>query len=175
LWKKLQEENRQAIQNSNGVDSASEAHSAALAEEGAKTLKLAMIFELCRWAKDPSRNWQQIAPDTLRLAANHVKACLLASQSLDQMARRAEIAEEAEAILAKVRVDFRGHANAAGEIPLTRTDLTHRFAANPERRGALTASRLYDEIIPSLEKRGVVRVTRPKGKLHIYYFNFKNE
>jgi len=133
-----------------------------------------MIFELCRWAKNPSRNWQTIPADTLRLAADHSRACLLASQQLDQVARRAEVAEEAEAIMAKVRVDFRGKATASGEIPLTRTELTRRFAANPERRGAMTPTRLYGEVIPALEKRELVRIERPQGKLHIYYFRVED-
>src|SRR5439155_22348296 len=93
LWKKLQRENRELLHSSSGVDSASEAHSAALAEEGAKTLKFAMIFELCRWAKNSFRDWQTIQADTLRLAADHARACLTASRQLDQVARRAEVAE----------------------------------------------------------------------------------
>ena len=168
LWCDLQDANRAAIQNIDGIDAASEAYGSALAEENAKILKFAMMFEVCRWATDRSRDWTNIQPDTLQLAADHGRECLAASQRLDQIGRRAEIRDEADAILAQIRAT--SPVSADGEIQLTKTQLTHRFAANPSRRGAMTPTRLYTEVIPDLKLRRLVRVLRPDGKLHIYCF-----
>jgi hypothetical protein len=174
LWRELQRSNRAEIERTVGTDAASEAHSSALAEENAKILKFAMLFEVCRWAKDQSRNWKQIQADTLQLAATHVHYCLGASQQLDQIGRRAEIRNAADSILAAVLNAWIGKKNEKGTVgPLTRTDLTNRFAANPARQGSLTPERLYNEIIPDLQKRRLASVIMPasnNGRLHHYYF-----
>jgi hypothetical protein len=57
-----------------------------------------MIFEICRWVKDKTRNWQIIAADTLVLAAQHEAYCVAANKALDGTANRAEIQDEADAI-----------------------------------------------------------------------------
>ena len=51
LWKQLQVENRRQIEAVSGIDPASETHGSMLAVSPVKTLKLAMIFEVCRWAQ----------------------------------------------------------------------------------------------------------------------------
>src|SRR5262249_39801447 len=48
VWNELQDRNRAEIQGIAGIDAASEAYGSALAEENAKVLKFAMIFEACR-------------------------------------------------------------------------------------------------------------------------------
>ena len=133
-------------------------------------LKFAMIFETCRWAADNARNWPEIQRDTLEFAAGHGRYCLAAGQSLDAIGRRGEIREEADAILANIRTEFTSHAKG-GKIELNRTQLTHRFAANPGRHGAMTPGRLYSEIIPDLAKRGLARALPKAGKLHVYQFD----
>ncbi len=168
LWHELQDSNRTAIQGIQGIDAASEAYGAALAEENAKILKFAMMFEVCRWASDEARDWTQIQPDTLQLAAEHGRECLAASKRLDQIGRRAEIRDEADSILAQIRTI--GPISENGDIQLTKTQLTHRFAANPSRRGAMTPTRLYTEVIADLKTRSVVQILRPNGKLSVYCF-----
>jgi len=103
-WKELQDQNRREITATTGFDSASEAYGSALAEEGSKTLKRAMIFEVCRWAKSDLRGWQTIQPKTLALAAEHERYCLHASRGLDSIGERAEIRNEADSILARIRI-----------------------------------------------------------------------
>lgn len=169
LWHKLQDANRAEIQAIPGIDAASEAYGSALAKENAKVLKFAMIFEACRWASSPSRDFHVIQDDTLQLAAEHVRHSINASRELDSIGRRAEIREEADAILATIRVEFRGGASD-GKIELSKTVLTHRFAANPSRRGAITSARLYNEILPDLQKRRLTRLLRRNGKLQVYQF-----
>jgi hypothetical protein len=169
LWCKLQDANRAQIQAIPGIDAASEAYGSALSEENAKVLKFAMIFEACRWATKQSRDFQVIQTDTLQLAAQHVHNSISASRELDSIGRRAEIREEADAILATIRIEFL-RENKGGKIELSKTMLTHRFAANPSRRGAMTPGRLYNEILPDLEKRGLATSLPRDGKLQVYQF-----
>jgi hypothetical protein len=103
LWKHLQVENRRQIEAVSGIDSASETYSSVLASSPAKILKLAMIFEVSRWLKDKTRGWQVIQADTLDLAARHDAYCVAANKSLDAIANRAEVRDEADAILAQIR------------------------------------------------------------------------
>jgi hypothetical protein len=63
-----------------------------------------MIFEVCRWAKSDLRGWQTIQPKTLALAAEHERYCLHASRELDSIGERAEIRNEADSILARIRI-----------------------------------------------------------------------
>jgi hypothetical protein len=83
LWKHLQVENRRQIEAVSDIDSASEIHGSVLAASPAKTLRLAMIFQICRWAKDRTRDWQAIQIDTLASAAQHEAYCVQANRSLD--------------------------------------------------------------------------------------------
>ena len=98
LWEELHTENRRQIEEVKGIDAASETYSAVLAASPAKTLKLAMIFEACRWAKDKTRDWQVIQADTLDLASRHEAYCVAANKRLDGIVNRAEIQDEADGI-----------------------------------------------------------------------------
>jgi hypothetical protein len=169
LWNDLQDRNRVEIRAIHDIDTASEAYGSALAEEQSKTLKLAMIFEACRWAADPTQSFGTIRRDTLELAAAHGRYCLAAGRALDAIGRRSEIRDHADAILAKIRTDWAGGARD-GWIELSRTQLTSRFASNPERKGALTPARLYNEILPDLIKRGLARELPQAGKWRLYRF-----
>ena len=91
LWKQLQSENRRKIEAVSGIDPASETCGGMLASSPAKTLKLAMIFEVCRWLNDKTRDWQVIQADTLGLAARHEAYCVSANKGLDAIAARATI------------------------------------------------------------------------------------
>src|ERR1017187_2176747 len=168
LWKELQDKNRHEITVTTGFDSASEAYGSALAEEGSKTLKRAMVFEVCRWAKNDLRDWDTIQRDTLALAAEHERYCLEAGSALDSIGERAEIRNEADSILALIRSS--GKPDQYGHINLTRTDLTVRFAPHPERRVAMTPDRLYTKILPDLIKRGLARLAQKDGKRETYEF-----
>jgi hypothetical protein len=55
-------------------------------------------------------------------------------------------------------------------IELSKTTLTHRFAANPSRRGAMTSARLYNEVLSDLQKRGLARLLPRNEKLQVYQF-----
>jgi len=136
-------------------------------------LKFAMIFEVCRWASNRSRDVHVIQEETLLLAAEHVRHSINASRELDSIGRRAEIREEADGILATVQIEFQADARN-GKIELSKTRLTHRFAANPSRRGAMTSGRLYNEILPDLERRGLAKSLPRNGKLQVYQFSVED-
>jgi hypothetical protein len=167
LWSKIQTDNRREIESITSIDHASEAHGSMLSESPAKILKRAMIFEVCRWAKDTSRNWKQIQADTLELAAEHERYCLLANQLLDTIGARAETRNLADTILAKIRTGFTAEN---GWIFLSRSQLTAKFAPNPGRRGEMTPERLYTVILPDLIHRHLARLERKQGKLEVYAF-----
>jgi|LakMenEpi03Aug12_release.lakeMendotaPanAssembly.Ray.scaffolds.fasta_scaffold92698_2 hypothetical protein len=169
LWNDLQDRNREEIRGIKEINNAAEAYGSALAEEQSRTLKIAMIFEACRWAANRARKSSEIQRDTLQLAAEHGRYCLSAGRSLDAIGRRGEIRDEADAILAKIRTDFTAFVKD-GRIELTRTQLTSRFAPNPGRNGAMTPGRLYSEIIPDLITRQFAREIPKAGKLHVYQF-----
>jgi hypothetical protein len=82
LWGELQVENRRQIEAVSGIDSAAEVYGSMLAASPAEPLKLAMIFEACRWLKDKTRNWQLIQADTLDLAAQHEAGCISAGATI---------------------------------------------------------------------------------------------
>ena len=148
---------------------ASEAKASVLSEELSHVLKIAVIFERCKWVKMNGQSEQPlIRPSTLELAHEHVQQCIAASDSLENIAKRSEIRDVADSIRAQVLCDFAVKA-VNGFIPLTRTELTNRFAKNAGRNGAMNNSRLYHEIIPDLERRNLVRVWDLKGTKKKYY------
>ena len=172
LFAEIQRANRRERDTVEGFDSASEARGAALSSQPAKILKLAMIFELCRWAVDDSRDWKRIQPDTLQLAKEHSDYCLHASKELDQIGRRHEIRDEADNLLAKIRTNatkISGKVARDGWIELSKSQLTAHFAGNPG-RGSTNTTRLYCEIIADLERRELAKQKPSRGKLVVYRF-----
>lgn len=169
LWKDIHahfsSEQRKII----SADSAAEAKQAALAESPSRTLKLAGIFEACRWAKTGEGNGLTVRKETLKLAFEHQLACLDAADEMETIGRRSAIEEKAEVVLAGIRTDpkFQSHD---GWHSLTRSQLTNKFANNSSRVGSLTTQELYQEIIPSLERRNLCRQTEKVGKLCVYHF-----
>jgi hypothetical protein len=143
-------------------------------------LKLTMIFEaarLCyvaRWMpRDP-----QIVPDspdlflhreTLQLAIDHVEATLKAAATLDRVANRKAIAEQAQIFLAYVRTRFAANARN-GSIILTRTQITDSYAHNASRRSDSPVSDIYDRLIPYLIQTGDAKLVAKEAKKEIYAF-----
>jgi hypothetical protein len=90
------------------TDSLMDAKQMRLSSAPMQALKLAMIFETTRWAKNANSplfgrdgQWRGIIEErTLNDAIEHIKACLEAADFLDSIASKAEIATEAEILLA---------------------------------------------------------------------------
>jgi hypothetical protein len=166
LWESYQNQNRVLIAT---TDRLQETELHRLNSSPTQVMKVAIIFEFSRAARDkPFR--VSIRDDTLQLAIAHVEQCLEAARFLDLIANRATISDDAEVLLAKIRVDF-GHDNPdPNTILLTRSQITAKYAANSSRRGALTPEDLYLRIIPTLIRQGFAKLAKKEGKLEIYAF-----
>jgi hypothetical protein len=125
-----------------------------------------MIFEACRSASSRSSSLEIQAP-TLRLAIDHVEECLRAAASLDLIAHRIYIANDAEWLLAHIRLDFRTKAKN-GSIILSRTDLTSKYANHGSR--GLSVNDLYQRLVPYLIERRQAKALPKEGKLERYAF-----
>jgi hypothetical protein len=169
LWLEIQDRFNDAQEEITGVDAVAEAKLAALSEAASRTLKLAGIFEACRWAKTGEGDGITVRADTLRTAFHHQLACLAAADEMETLGRRAIIQEEAELVLAGIRTDPR-FPQVDGWHCLTRSELTNKFARHSGRLNCLTPHQLYAEIIPHLQGRGLCGPTEKSGKLERYLF-----
>jgi hypothetical protein len=164
LWEAYQRNNRRQIAETNRFD---DALNARLSTEPDHVLKIAMIFEAARAVNYNRQRIAGISAESLELAIAHVRQNMQASAFLGRIAVRQATNEQAEIILSVVRKEFRSWGTT---IYATRTDLTQKFCHNTKRRGALTVSDLYDNILPHLQAQGeCVRVLKRK-KLEVYAF-----
>jgi hypothetical protein len=139
-----------------------------------------MIFEACCLCSDakwmprdpeivPGSPLLVLKPNIVQLAINHVEACLEAAASLDAIANRGRIAEEAQVLLAGIRKVFREHTRA-GSIVLTRSQITLAFAHHANWRGGSRIDGIYHEQIPYLIRIGEAQLVGKEGKKEIYAF-----
>ena len=166
-WAGLQARNHERTQSIPGYTSGEESLLSSLNESPARCLKLAIIFQACRWARDNSVDPYTITADVLALAEAHQNACLDALMELESTGRRWETEDTSEWLLAQISGDHPGQHSAR----YTRAELTRRFAHNSGRSGALTPSRLHGEIISKLIERGQCHTTRAGRTLH-YTFHW---
>ena len=136
-----------------------------------------MIFQACVWAKTGEPPWDgSIQDDCLQLAIQHVDHCLRAAAQLDGIIHRDEKAEEADILLAKIRNDFGvGAAAQNGEIELTKTQLTSKYAHHGDRKHCLKPKDLHERLIPNLIERGLARPVSKDGKKVVYAFRQDGE
>jgi len=177
LWCSIQDNNRERGNNLPiNMDSQTEALASILSEEPSHTLKIAMIFEACRWVYDQSREPLLIQEDTLNIASQHVKQCIQASQILETIGNRAEIRNEADSIHAQIQKQYMYITDKiqGGFINLTKSELTSRFAPHTGRRGAMTPDRLYNVIFPDLIYRGRAKGPLQEGKKVLYAFKIED-
>lgn len=153
------------------ADAATEAKQASLTESPSRVLKLAGIFEACRWAKTSDGDGLVVRAETLEIAFQHQLACLEAIDELETIGRRAAIQEQADQILAKILTDLRFKNDDLGSHhrDAKRTELTSAFANNSTRSG-MTTHQLYHEIIPNLIERGLCKLIEKRGRLERYRF-----
>ncbi len=168
FWIDLQKRNRERCKKIPGYTSGEDSLRSSLNESPARCLKLAVIFQACRWAKGSVEDPFLITQDVLALAEQHQDACLDALVELEAHSRRLDVADTAEWLLAQISGDHPGQRSA----DCNRTELTRRYACHPGRRGALTASRLYSEILPKLMEQGHCRIHSKVGKLVTYTFQW---
>ena len=88
---------------------------------------------------------------------------------VEGVSKRTQVNDTAEWLLAQISGDH--HTSPSQRrAAYTKSELTRRFASNPGRLGALTASRLYGEIIPRLIEQGRCKQLSKKGNLVTYEF-----
>jgi len=167
-WISLQKRNRERCKKIPGYTSGEESLLSSLNESPARCLKLAVIFQACRWARGSIADPYTITQDVLALAEQHQDACLDALVELEAQSRRVLVADTGEWLMSQISGDHPGQRSA----DYTRTELTRRFAANPGRQGALTVSRLYGEILPQLTEKGHCRIRSKVGKCTTYTFQW---
>jgi hypothetical protein len=168
VWGFYQNENRQLIA---ATDRLRESELHRLNSAPTQVQKIATIFEFCRAARTrPPKVC--IREDTLRLAIDHVGACLDAAAFLDLIANRATVSADAEVLLAKIRIDFGDdrYQPHPETIMLSRSEITAKYASHTGRRGALSSEDLYLRIIPTLIGQGLAKLAKKEGKLEIYAF-----
>lgn len=169
IWQDYQQMNRDEM---DAVDPLREAELSRLSSAPMQTLSMAMIFEACCWARSGGPWSGQIQADTLVSAIDHVNACLEAAKRLDATANQAEIGQEAEIFLAKVRHDF----SAYGEFHFaSRSELTKQYCPNSGRARSWKPDDLYLRFIPLLERRREVVLAKKEGKREIFAFRSDSE
>jgi hypothetical protein len=152
-WTEFQGQNRDRSREIGPPDNeAAEIRCAELSEWPSRVLKLAAIFQASRWAKTEKGDPLLVDVHSLTLAASHQDACLEASSSVESIARRAEITDDADKILATMRSEA---ANPSlndrwqiekNNIVASKSEIIRRFAANGNR--GITSYRLHTEIMP---------------------------
>lgn len=174
LYRGFKDKNTLKIQEiPNDLCPANEAKKSVLSAEMAFLMKISMVFERCRWVKFKNRTEGVIQADTLQMAYDHIQECNKASDSLENIARRSEIRDDATTTHAQIMIEF-GTKQINGFIPLSKTELTNRFCKNSGRRGAMNNFRLYGEIMNDLEGRGLAQRYPIPGSKKVFYL-FKNE
>jgi hypothetical protein len=168
-WCGLQQRNRERCEKIPGYTSGEESLQASLNESPARCLKLAVIFQACRWAKGSIADAYTLTEDVLALAEQHQNACLDSLVELEATGRRVEAEDTAEWLLAQISGDH----PAQKSVDYTRSDLTRRFTHNSGRQGALTVSRLYSEILPRLMEKGHCRLQSKVGRTQTYTFTWE--
>jgi len=170
MWGDFQYENRK-LQNDLPMTESNSAYLNTLTEPPSLVLKLAMVFHLCRYAKNRVANWQIIDAESLRWAISHVNQCMQSVRALDSISQRTAIIEEADSLYAQVLCRFR--ENRKGDaVFVSKTELTNAFAKNPNRPNALKPNRLYGVILPHLIGKGVAKCVSEEGRVK---FVFKGE
>jgi hypothetical protein len=171
FWVNFQSNNRQEMEKT-GFEN--DAHISRLNGQPDHVLKLAIIFELSLWLEmggEPPKNISLMALETAILHTDH---CIRAGQALDQIANRVKIQSDADILLAKIQIDFPAFQQN-GEIILTRTQLTGKYAHHANRPGTLKPDDIYIKIIPDLIRRGKAREIKLPGKTANYSFRAESE
>jgi hypothetical protein len=174
LWDKIQRLNRRESEEIFGdASEETDIRLAELAEAPSRILKLASHFSACRFAFGSVTNPLLVTEETLEVAYHHQLACLEASRSVDAIAHRSQIADEAEKILATIRAeaastrDYDRWTIKGDAVHATRSDITRRFAANGT-RGTLTANRLHNNVMPFVIRSAKGSVVRAEGGGTVY-------
>src|SRR5260221_2356098 len=129
LWNDFQRDNRS---RTNRTDHSKEAELTRLSSAPIQALSVAMIFQACVCAKQ-HLPLKLISENVLRCAIEHLDCNLEAAVFLDSIADQQTTRNDAELLLAKIRVDFR---HEGGSIYVPRSALTTKYAHHSGRPGS---------------------------------------
>jgi len=167
LWEAYQRRNRSLLQTESD-----EAHLARLNGAPRHVQKVAMLFEVSVWVKQDGSLWDGVIHSPrLESAIVHVDHCLQTATWLDSMTEKATVRTLANVLLARIRRDFRFPQNIRGGwIWLTKTQLTAKYASQPNRPHSWKPDDLYLRLIPCLIELGMARLGEQQGKRVSYGF-----
>ena len=174
VWDHLQRANRKQLSLAT-EDGINETHRARLNAQPMHVLKVAMLFQACRWARRKTASPDGfIQADVLRTAAEHVTLCMASAAHLEQLGDRTQIRSDADVMFAKVtNPDDPGRPKtwvwSQDVCVLSKTQLTSRFCHHI-RKGTWTPDYLYSKLIPNLILRGKVKEVRYEANKVRYAF-----
>src|SRR5260221_2323520 len=163
LWNDFQRDNRS---RTNRTDHSKEAELTRLSSAPIQALSVAMIFQACVCAKQ-HLPLKLISENVLRCAIEHLDCNLEAAVFLDSIADQQTTRNDAELLLAKIRVDFR---HEGGSIYVPRSALTTKYAHHSGRPGSWTPQEIFYRFIPYLIREGEARLFEKVGKKETYVF-----
>ena len=99
----------------------------------------------------------------------HVECNLRSALYLDTVANRSVDTSNANLLLARIQHDF-SSKTLRGQILLTKTEITSRYAHHAGRPGAWTTQLIFHTLIPILKKQNKARLSEKKGKGETYAF-----
>jgi hypothetical protein len=167
LWTEIQRNNRRKLKAAQ-----SEAEAGRLNGEPMHILKVGMLFTV---SMQTSVIDHVITVPILEYAARHVELCNASAAFMETAGRRESIKEKAEILLARIRADYQNIIDSDGWITLSRSAITAKYAAHPERRGTLTPHEVYNQLIPALCRQRMARLVNKTGKAELWGFRSDGE
>ena len=163
-WEQFQRDNRNRL-NSESSDRIL----SRLNGQPEHVIKVAMIFLSCVSAEIRDGKPLSISLDILEKAIEHVELSLYSARHIDRIGNKESGRDESESFHARLCIDFE-HRSKNGWIELTKTEITGKYCANPNRSGSLKSDTVYQKLIPDLIKTGHAKPSQKIGKKEVYAF-----
>lgn len=137
-----------------------------------QSAKVAMIFQLSKYAKYNDPSLLEISYETMMTAFHHVEQCISLETDLIGVSALRNNQNFAHKIIADIRTEF--SVSDSEWIELNKTHLTRAFAKNPGRNNEnLTVDKLYGEVLPLLIRQGLCRIKSKTGRGKPKTYEFK--
>jgi hypothetical protein len=173
IWKDFQYDNRERRDE---LDATQESQASRLSSSPMQTLSVAMIFAACVAAYE-QRVPRLITGQILLKAIELVEHSLKGAELLESISERATIHQNAEVLLARIKVDFLQvvyDASGVKIIKLSRSQITGKYAHNSGRAGAWTPQDIFLKFIPALIDQNLARLVEKDGKKETYAFRIED-
>lgn len=134
--------------------------------------KVAMIFQLAIYAKNPIPSNLEISKQIILLAFKHVEQVIREESRLMTQGANSRIKDFAQSIIAKIRLNNK-ESNEKW-VRYSRTEMTGTFAKHGGRNGSLTGEELNEQVIPMLIEWGDAKNAPKRGRTEYYDFRLEN-